>query len=741
MNLKCFARVVLMFTASALILNSIEVTATEQPATSTAQLATYQRSLGLSELSSPGNLLLRNVLRHIYAEFSVRSDEMIKSAELHLLYTPSPALNAKRSHIKVYLNDELMGVLPILEQELGREVSRTLVLDTNFIRDFNHLRFELVGSNDSAPEDPMDASLWLEFSAQSQLQLKILRLKVGSDLAFLPEPFFDHRDKAPLLLPFVFGDAPTSTAQQTAAAVLASWFGIHSNWRGASFPVSFGSLPANHSAVVFASNQQRPAFLNDYPKVSAPTLAIIDHPTSPFAKLLLVLGEDDLQVLAAARALVLGGNNLKGSSSIVRNPHEAPPRKPYDAPKWVKSDGPTRFSELLDNPMQLQTSGLVPPALSVTLGVPADLFIWHSPGVPLDLRYRYTPPVQKESSLLSLSINDHFVQAFPLDDAAPGKVAGLAQQYLSLLPQQPVNRRLVMIPAPRIGPHNELRMSFTFNNALPGCANANNCATSPPINVQAAIDPDSSIDFSAFHHYKAMPDLRAFAEAGYPYSRFADLSQTLVLTPPQPSQAELSLLLAIVGRIGAETGYPATRLSISNDWRQAAHSQRDLLLVGATVPAFSSEQGPELGALAAQIAASLRHPESNATPSQAGAASANLAALVGLQSPFDDRRSVVALMAGDASGYSLIEQNLLDNQRRAKIAGSATLMYGDQIDTAVLGDTYHVGSLPWWLLLWFHLSDHLLFLIILAALSAVLIASVSFRALSLLANRRLRAPD
>src|SRR3990167_6778481 len=433
MNIQYFFRCVLMLIPALLIANSA-LAAQEPAATEATPPGTYQRSLGLGELSSPGVLLVRNMLRHLYAEFGVRSDELVDAAELQLFYTPSPALNAKRSHVKVYLNDELMGVLPILDEELGQEVERTLALDTSFIRDFNHLRFELVGSNDNAPEDPMHASLWLDFSAKSQLQLNILRLKVSNDLAILPEPFFDHRDKAPLLLPFVFSRAPSPT-QQTAAAVLASWFGIHSSWRGASFPVSFGGLPANRSAVVFASNQQRPAFLKDYPRVSAPTLAIIDHQNAPFAKLLLILGEDDQQVLAAVRALVLGSNSLKGPSSTLRNIPEAPPRKPYDAPKWVKSDGPTRFSELLDNPMQLQASGLVPPPLSLTLRVPADLFIWRSPGVPLDLRYRYTPPLQKDSSLLSISINDHFVQAFPLNDPAPGKIAGLAQQNLPLLTQ------------------------------------------------------------------------------------------------------------------------------------------------------------------------------------------------------------------------------------------------------------------------------------------------------------------
>ncbi|MNO07349.1 Cyclic di-GMP-binding protein precursor [compost metagenome] len=66
-----------------------------------------------------------------------------------------------------------------------------------------------------------------------------------------------------------------------------------------------------------------------------------------------------------------------------------------------------------------------------------------------------------------------------------------------------------------------------------------------------------------------MPDLRAFSNAGFPFSRLADLSQTLVLVNKQPQPAQVSALLNAMGNMGAQTGYPALAFSLSDDWSQA----------------------------------------------------------------------------------------------------------------------------------------------------------------------------
>ena len=40
--------------------------------------------------------------------------------------------------------------------------------------------------------------------------------------------------------------------------------------------------------------------------------------------------------------------------------------------------------------------------------LPADLFTWEVKGVPIDLKYRYTPPAEQSDASLRIEINDQF---------------------------------------------------------------------------------------------------------------------------------------------------------------------------------------------------------------------------------------------------------------------------------------------------------------------------------------------
>ena len=40
--------------------------------------------------------------------------------------------------------------------------------------------------------------------------------------------------------------------------------------------------------------------------------------------------------------------------------------------------------------------------------LPADLFTWEVKGVPIDLKYRYTPPAEQGDASLRIEINDQF---------------------------------------------------------------------------------------------------------------------------------------------------------------------------------------------------------------------------------------------------------------------------------------------------------------------------------------------
>lgn len=68
------------------------------------------------------------------------------------------------------------------------------------------------------------------------------------------------------------------------------------------------------------------------------------------------------------------------------------PRKPYDAPNWVRTDSPVTFGELKTYDEQLQSTGIEPGPVTVNLNLPPDLYLLRSTGIDMDLKYRYTAP-------------------------------------------------------------------------------------------------------------------------------------------------------------------------------------------------------------------------------------------------------------------------------------------------------------------------------------------------------------
>ncbi|AVD87625.1 cellulose biosynthesis cyclic di-GMP-binding regulatory protein BcsB [Pseudomonas sp. SWI44] len=710
------------------------------------------------QLGQASDSLLLGVRNSENIEFGVRRDRLATEAVLQLDYTPSPALLPNLSHLRVYLNDELMGVVPVEKDQLGQRVRRQLPLDPKLVTDFNRVRLEFVGHYTDICEDPAHSGLWLNLNRKSQVQLREQALAVGNDLAYFPLPFFDARDTSKVELPVVFADSPT-LGEQRAAAILSSYFGSKAGWRKATFPVSFDSLPASGDkpkpAIVFASNERRPAFLADlekFPPVDGPVVQLIDHPTDRWSKLLLVLGRNDDDLVKAASALAVGTELFRGSRVKVEQMAALEPRKPYDAPNWTRTDRPVRFSELLDYPEQLQVSGLQPRPITLDVNLPPDLFVWRNQGIPLQTLYRYTPPAVTDESRLSISVNDQYITSMPLvgNDRRSSTLEEMRLSVLSTDSTALTEQSLV--PALKIGARNRLRFDFSFASTL-GSAQRDHCQTSLPVDVRAAIDENSTIDLSGYHHYMAMPDLRAFARSGFPYSRMADLSETVIVVPSTPTPMQVGTLLDVVGSLAGQIGYPALNVRLSDNWRNVADADADLLLIG-TLPE-SLHDVPNLGLLlnaqrdwmvqgrTLDVPGSQRFDNAPVVPNSRVEVSAQapLAAITGLKSPFHEQRSVVALLARSDADYALLRDVLADSGKLEAVAGSVALVRTSGVSSQFVGEHYFVGELPWWLLLWFHLSDYPMLIAVIATVSVLLFAFLLWRALRWAGRRRLGEAD
>ena len=695
----------------------------------------------------PGSMVLRGSNPDGGVEFGMRSDEVVSKALLNLTYTPSPSLLPITSQLKVYLNDELMDVLPVTKEQLGKKVTAQIAVDPLYITDFNRVRLEFIGHYRDVCENPANNTVWLDVARNSSLDLTYRSLKVRNDLSHFPVPFFDTRDNRALELPMVFAASP-DLQQQQAAGIIASWFGAKAGWRGQSFPVLFNTLP-ERNAIVFATNDRRPDFLRDHPAVNAPTIEMIDHPGNPYMKLLVVFGRDDKDLLKAAQGIASGNILFRGDSVTVDEVKPLRPRVPYDAPNWVRTDRPVTFGELKTYEQQLQSTGLEPASINLSLNLPPDLYLMRSTGIDMDLKYRYTMPPVKDSSRMDISLNNQFLQSFNLDST---------QDVNKLMLRLPVLQGLldgkndISIPALRLGAMNQLRFDFQYMNPMPG-GTLENCITFQPVQNHVVIGDDSTIDFSDYYHFLPMPDLRTFANAGFPFTRMADLSDTVIVMPKTPSEAQVSTLLNTVGVVGGQTGLAGTSMTIVDEGSQIKSKDADLLLIGSIPQQLKDDKHIDLLVNATQswVKTPVRHhdlpsiymdEDDRQASVQTGITSSGpMAAVVGFESPYYKQRSVIALLADSASGYNLLNGALNDSGKRAAMFGSVSVIRESGVSSLRVGDIYYVGHLPWFERVWFALSNHPVLLAIFAAISIVLLAWVLWRLLRIISRRRLDPED
>lgn len=704
----------------------------------------------LRQLGIDYEITLRGIQGTAGVPFPVRSDQVVQRATLHLKYSYSPALLPDLSHLKVTVNGVTAATVPVPSEDAGRELERDIELDPRLFVDHNWINLQLIGHYTRDCEDPDHTSLWANIDRGSYVELAWAPLQLANDLSLLPLPFFDPRDTSRLELPFVFPGQPSNATVQ-AAGVAASWFGAQAGYRGALFPTYTGMLPVQGNAVVFGTTRNPPPGIQ-LPEVNGPTLAITNHPQDPNGKLLLVLGRDEAELRVAASAMSLG-TPLSGELAVVQGYREVEPRKPYDAPNWVPSDRPVRFDELVRDQAALNVRGYHPDLIRIGLQLAPDLFVWESDGIPVNLRYRYTLPEGADKSAMNVSINDAFVTTLPLNGRPHARPAPVRLwNSLKAKGQMPIEQPL-MLPTGPFSSSSQLRFHFFFDRPV-----AEACKNTFP-DVSAAIDGDSTIDVSGFPHFIAMPNLAAFGNAGFPFTRLADLAETAVVMPDNPGQDDVANALALFGRMGASTGYPALRAQVVNAAQVEQYAGHDLVVLGSSrsqplftrwashLPLGNTRDGSRSYALTDWLkhhAPFFFSPDSRRTdlPTTAEVAvrpEAGDVVLMGFESPLRSGRSVVALQAEDPAQVARLFEAWFDPEKLAAFQGSVVLLQRDKVVSLAGNQTYHVGKLPPLTAMRWFFGNHPLWLAVLVCLASLLLAMVARWLLQRRAASRTRA--
>jgi len=277
----------------------------------------------------------------------------------------------------------------------------------------------------------------------------------------------------------------------------------------------------------------------------------------------------------------------------------------------------------------------------------------------------------------------------------------------------------VPVPVVNLRPFsNSLSFDFTFQLLKKG-----GCQDTTPINMQGAILRDTYLDLRGYPHYAPLPNLETFANAGFPFTRLADLSETTVVLPPTPTEQEIELFVTLMGHFGRQTGFPALRVTVAGADAMQQGAQTDFLIIGM------GDDQPAFDKLANNLPVALRSGQIQVHDTQGFFAplhrawwklrsdehteSGDLTAggtpdsvIEGIRSPYNsaESRSIVAIHLRDQSTFEPFMATLLSVQQASDISGSVSVLHGTQFHSFRIGaEVYHVGVLPWWtrLTLWF----------------------------------------
>lgn len=693
-------------------------------------------SYAFKDLGAPQGLRLIEGSAEGGVTYMVRRDEVITAARLRLMLENSAGFPSD-TKLDVTVNGDSVGTIDVGSERHGA-TPVDLPIDPILLGDYNRVSFKLLGVplascsvNENGP--------WLTVGPRSAVDITAGRLPLANDLALLPLPFFDERDPHAVQTAFVFARTPSPTELE-ASGIVASWLGGLAGFRGVHLPTMFGALPSGNAIVFASGNDVLPGLT--LPHAAGPTLAIVPNPTDPDGKLLLVLGRDSSDLKAAAQGLALGGGTYK-SGAVSAVAATAPvERHPYDAPGWISDTHPVKFSELTTAD-RLRSHGIRPEPITIDFRSAPDYFNWINANIPMSLRFAVTPEpiVDLTRSRLDVSLNN-----------TPFRSVPLAQTGTLIDPGRANHEGTVDIPPFLLTGRN--RLSFYFDMVPSPECNATRAST-----MTEDISPDSTIDLSQSPHYAPMPNLSYFANAGFPFTRDADLSHTAVVMPDQITPDDTEAYLETMALFGEATDYPTLQASVVQAGEVSGVANRDLLLIG------SYSRQPLLGAWTSNAGIAVENGDMHAVERSwweriqllfdwrnrrshvaevndwLAAQPGGEGAIIGFRSPLDGSRSVVAITGSTPARVVQTSEMLQTSDRVVKVQDDLVLVRANDIQSFRMSRRYDVGTLARWTWLRWNLSDQPIVIAILLFAACAALAAVAFVVLGVKARRRLQGAN
>jgi cellulose synthase (UDP-forming) len=641
-----------------------------------ASSPTFSDSYDLTALGHKEAVLLKGNNARTTISFGVPVTKVVTQAKLEISYRASAALAPKLSTIDVSLNGTPVSSVPLGDTSDPESVeSAELELPAELLVADNILTFELKGKCTSGCLGGTPAALWLKLDRSTQLRLSGSVLAIANNLRLLPAPFFDGASQRPVTVQMAFAENPDARTLE-ASGIVASWLGTLADFRGIHFPATVGSVPRGN-VILFAPKGSSVIPDQSLNALNGPAIGLRDNPSDPYSKVLVITGDNSRQILDAARALASGRYPHEGDMAELGGFVMPAKRRMYDAPKWLNKNAETFTTEDL----QVYGNGSV----NLYFRLPPDVSFGSRSMAPFRLNYELTHWTSGTRGEMRIKLNGEYVTTRQL-------AAATADEKRTTT---------IGLPVDHLFAGNTLSIEFSVDNSQ-----SPETRTTP----QQTILRDSSLDLASLVHFVEMPRLDLFANSGYPFTRFADLSETAVILPHDASAEQTSLYLALLGFFGARTGYPALRVNVLYPEQAASARNKHLLIIGGaddeggailtdSSPARFDQNSIRISAVSS-IFSLLPWPKS---ADQRRLASDVLAAepaptgfISQFASPFGTGMTAVSFQARGRSQYTELERLVTGNPQKADIHGNLSLLQDGLLHSFTLkARSYSYGNLRW----------------------------------------------
>lgn len=457
----------------------------------------------------------------LYLPFSSRADRLLTGGKLFLEFASGRA--ALPQGLVVRLNGELIESLRT--EDLYREVE--LEIPSAFLSEHNVLGLELVSDDvDACGEIGQGAWSFLE---GGRLELGSMQLPFPADLSRFPLPWIDPAFDRQGEVNLVIAGRP-SWERIEIAGHLAAWLG-----RVGGIPIRFsvvqGRLPPAH-AVVLVEDATSARYLG-LPAPQGPFLRALAHPGSPHQ--FLVLEGRSLRELAdSAKSLAEGDPpTMQGTEVLVPRRHAPPPSQPYRSVRWAPPAQDLRLPELAEGATRLEHRGARPGTLPLRFRLSPDFFVWPKEWVDFDLVYRIDGHRDTGAPRLDLSLNGTFVGRLPTD----GKEGS--------------RRKRIRLQRDHFRGYNEFLVHISYPEG--------SCGAGEPVVV---LEQETTLRLEKARNFAPLPDVKLLAYDGFPFTRHADLSHTVIALPESPTVAEVSSALSWIAWFAAITGEGGTSFTL-----------------------------------------------------------------------------------------------------------------------------------------------------------------------------------